>query len=102
MKTINEMTKKEFEEIPIKEDIEDIEFDSLIILPTNYNHNSGYKCMDFIACEKEKPLLDEDIKKVLAITDNLLGKLPEEIIDEFIKSKDYELYEKVIRRYKIK
>jgi len=52
--------------------------------------------------EKENPLLDEDIKNVLAITDNLLGKLPEEVIDEFVKSKDYELYEKVIKKYKIK
>lgn len=52
--------------------------------------------------EKENPLFDEDIKNVLAITDNLLGKLPEEVIDEFVKSKDYELYEKVIRKYRIK
>jgi len=52
--------------------------------------------------EKENPLFDEDIKKVLEITDNLLGKLPDEVIDEFIKSKDYELYEKIINKYKIK
>ena len=52
--------------------------------------------------EKENPLLDDEIKKVLEITDNLLGKLPEEIIDEFVKSKDFELYEKIIRKYKIK
>jgi hypothetical protein len=52
--------------------------------------------------DKENPLLDEDIKNVLEITDNLLGKLPDEVIDEFVKSKDYELYEKVIKKYKIK
>jgi hypothetical protein len=52
--------------------------------------------------EKENPLLDEDIKNVLEITDNLLEKLPDEVIDEFVKSKDYELYEKVIKKYKIK
>ena len=52
--------------------------------------------------KKEKPLLDDEIRKVLEITDNLLGKLPEEIIDEFVKSKDFELYEKIIRKYKIK
>ncbi|MEA3458200.1 MAG: hypothetical protein U9R21_05930, partial [Candidatus Thermoplasmatota archaeon] len=52
--------------------------------------------------ERENPLLDDEIKKVLTITDNLLGKLPEEIIDEFAKSKDFELYEKIIGKYKIK
>jgi hypothetical protein len=44
--------------------------------------------------------LDEDIKKVLLITDNLLEKLPEEVINEFIKSKDFELYERVINKIK--
>ncbi len=52
--------------------------------------------------ERGNPLLDDEIKKVLTITDDLLGKLPEEIIDEFVKSKDFELYEKIIGKYKIK
>jgi len=52
--------------------------------------------------EKEDFILDEDIKKVLLMTDTLLGNLPEEVIDEFVKSKDFSLYEKVINKYKIK
>ncbi|ENO11986.1 hypothetical protein MBGDC06_00559 [Thermoplasmatales archaeon SCGC AB-539-C06] len=52
--------------------------------------------------EKEDSILDEDIKKILLMTDNLLGNLPEEVIDEFVKSKDFALYEKVINKYKIK
>ena len=52
--------------------------------------------------EKEESILDEDIKKILLITDNLLGNLPEKIIDEFVKSKDFALYEKVINKYKTK
>ena len=52
--------------------------------------------------KKENILLDEDIKKFLEVADDLLGKLPEEVVDEFVKSKDYELYEKVIKKYKIK
>lgn len=50
--------------------------------------------------EEEKTFFDEDIKKVLLITDNLLEKLPEEVINEFIKSKDFELYERVINKIK--
>ena len=53
--------------------------------------------------EKSEPtLLDEDIKKLLVITDDLLGKLPEEVIDEFSKSDDFKLYSKVYSKYKIK
>ena len=52
--------------------------------------------------EKEDPILDEDIKKILLMTDNLLGDLPEKVIDEFVKSKDFVLYEKVINKYKVK
>jgi len=52
--------------------------------------------------EKEDFILDGDIKKVLLMTDTLLGNLPEEVIDEFVKSKDFSLYEKVINKYKIK
>lgn len=50
--------------------------------------------------EKENTFLDEDIKKVLLIADSLLEKLPEEVISDFIKSADFELYEKVINKIK--
>ena len=50
----------------------------------------------------EPTLLDEDVKKLLAITDNLLGELPEEVIDKFAQSKDFELYSKILNKYKIK
>jgi len=52
--------------------------------------------------KEEDSILDENIKKVLLMTDNLLGNLPEEVIDEFVKSKDFALYEKVISKYKNK
>jgi len=53
---------------------------------------------------KEEPVLsqDEDLIKVLKIADELLEKLPDEAIDEFVQSEDFELYEKVISRYKVK
>jgi len=46
--------------------------------------------------------LDEDIKKILLMTDTLLGELPEDVIDRFMQSEDFELYEKVMNKYKIK
>ncbi len=51
---------------------------------------------------KETPILDDEIRKMLSITDELLGKLPEEVIDEFAQSEDFKLYEKVMSKYKIK
>jgi len=71
------------------------------------NNNSQKTEMDIlVAGQKEMEegdlILDEDIKKILIITDDLLGNLPEEIIDEFVKSEDFALYEKIINKYKIK
>ncbi len=47
----------------------------------------------------EIELSDEEIGHTLKIVDNLLEKLPEEIIIEFIQSKDFELYERVINKF---
>ncbi|MEM0492518.1 MAG: hypothetical protein QXS02_00955 [Candidatus Thermoplasmatota archaeon] len=46
--------------------------------------------------------LDEDVKRLLLITDNLLAKLPDDVIESFAQSEDYSLYEKVMSKYKIK
>ena len=46
--------------------------------------------------------MDKDIRRVLSIVDDLLGQLPDEVIDEFAKSKDFEIYERVISKYKAK
>ena len=46
--------------------------------------------------------VDEDLQKVLLLTDTLLAELPEEILDQFIHSKEFELYEKVLNKYKVK
>lgn len=57
-KQITEMTRKEIEAIPQthgwNEDIG--EFDTLVILPTKRLHDSGYRCMYFVACVKGKPV----------------------------------------------
>jgi len=50
----------------------------------------------------EKTVLDEDVAKVLKITDELLGNLSEEQISKFAQSKDFELYERVLNKYNIK
>jgi DNA repair exonuclease SbcCD ATPase subunit len=45
--------------------------------------------------------VDEETKAMLKILDDLLEKLPEEVVDKFAKSDDYLLYEKVLDKYKI-
>ena len=46
--------------------------------------------------------LDDDLKKVLLITDSLLGELPEGVIDRFAQSEDFRLYERILNKYNIK
>ena len=47
-------------------------------------------------------LLDEDVRKLLAIVDDLLGELPDETIKKFAESEDFSLYEKIMKKYNIK
>lgn len=48
--------------------------------------------------EVVKEVTDNDTKRVLKIADELLGKLPEDVIEDFTKSKDFELYKKVMKK----
>jgi len=43
----------------------------------------------------------DETKDILTVLDQLLGRLPPEIIEEFSKSKDFKLYEKVIEDFRI-
>jgi len=54
--------------------------------------------------QEEPPLihLDDDVRELLRITDALLGELPDEIIEQFANSKEFELYQKVLSKYRIK
>jgi len=49
MKDINEWTRKEFDALPGREWDQEVQFDSLVILPTRQIHDSNYRCMDFVA-----------------------------------------------------
>ena len=57
IKSVEYWTRKEFDDLPLIEWKENkVEFDSLVILPTRHIHDSGYRCMDFVAVAKNKPL----------------------------------------------
>ena len=49
------MTKEDFEKVPERDGwAKDIgEFYSLVIIPMDYAHDSGWMCMDFVAVDKE-------------------------------------------------
>ncbi|MBI5000213.1 MAG: hypothetical protein HZB92_01605 [Euryarchaeota archaeon] len=53
--------------------------------------------------KEERDLLsvDEDVRKVLKVLDDLLANLPDELIDKFAKSPEFRLYEKVMDKYKV-
>jgi epidermal growth factor receptor substrate 15 len=45
--------------------------------------------------------IDVDTQKILKILDELLEKLPEEVVDNFARSDDFSLYEKVLEKYRV-
>ena len=57
MNGLNTWTRKDFEHLRVRRWDEDIgEFDSLVILPQRRIHDSGYRCLDFVAVIGEKPI----------------------------------------------
>jgi len=44
--------------------------------------------------------LDEETKKVLRMADDLLEKLPEEVINSFVSSEDFKVYQKIVNKAK--
>jgi len=52
-----------------------------------------------IAKKTPKETTDPAARNILQIMDDLLGKLPEPVIDEFAKSSEFENYEKIMSRY---
>ncbi len=53
-----------------------------------------------VSKKKQVSELDEETRKVLLITDELLEKLPAGVIDEFVNSKDFETYQQVVSKAK--
>jgi len=47
----------------------------------------------------ETQILDQDVAKLMPILDSLFDNLPENIVETFAQSKDFELYEKVMSKY---
>ena len=62
---------------------------------------TGFLSSPINSTSDEETTVDEDLIKLLKITDDLLGKLPEEVIKEFSQSEDFSLYEKVMKKYDI-
>ena len=63
------MTKEDFEKVPDRQGwSRDIgEFDSLVIIPQDYAHDSGWMCMDFVAVDRN----NEPICKLSGYSDVL-------------------------------
>jgi len=45
--------------------------------------------------------VDQDVKDILVILDELLANLPDDLIEKFANSDDFTLYEKVLEGYGI-
>ncbi len=52
--------------------------------------------------EKSELVSEEDLKKFLKMVDTMMEKLPDEEINKFILTKEYQTYKKVLQKYNIK
>lgn len=48
--------------------------------------------------EEMPKILNDDVKRVLKLTDEMLGKMPENNINDFVNSPDFETYKKVMKK----
>lgn len=88
---------------PTEEDIEAAEGDLGNII-SDLEAKIAELIMEKVELQKkisEATVVDEDLKRLLKVLDQLLGQLPEEVIDRFSKSDDFALYEKVLDRLKV-
>ena len=59
MTHINDMTQKDFRELPLYESWQDTieDVDSVVVLPERTKHDSGYRCMSYILCKADEVLV---------------------------------------------
>lgn len=57
--------------------------------------------VDLQAKIQEASVVDEDLRKLLKVLDQMLGQLPEDAIERFSKSDDFTLYERILDKFKI-
>jgi|GEM_PF-1445657 len=56
-KLIDDYSISDFEQLPSCNEIKNFkEFNSLVILPTNLTHDSGYRCLDYVAVKENVPI----------------------------------------------
>ena len=50
--------------------------------------------------QEPQPKFDEDVSAAITLIDELLEQLPDEVIDDFVQSDNFEIYERVVKKYK--
>ena len=53
---INEMTRKQFEELDYFKGTKEFDIDSIVLLPTKRHNQSGYNIFFVVACNKNEPV----------------------------------------------
>ncbi len=62
-----------------------------------YNTIKGYN-----GKPDQREYIDKNVKDILGTIANLLKKLPEDVIDEFSRSKDFDIYRDILSKYGVK
>ena len=53
---VNKMTRKQFEELPYLDEFEDVDVDSIVLIPSKRHHESGYNIYEIAVCNGCKPI----------------------------------------------
>lgn len=53
---VNQMSRKQFEKLPLLDKFQPDDVDSIVLLPTKRHHDSGYNYYYVIPCKDRKPL----------------------------------------------
>ena len=54
--TIEQMTRQDFLDLPLLDDMEDYDLDCIVLLPTRRRHSSGYNYFSVVACNGWKAI----------------------------------------------
>lgn len=53
---INEMTRKQFEDLSYLDEFEAVDIDSIVLIPTKKHHSSGYNIYEIVACSHHQAI----------------------------------------------
>lgn len=95
------VTHRTGQQASVDNETADVSLDKMIASLENQIGNLILEKVELQKKTSEAMMVDDDLKKLLKVLDQMLGQLPEEIIERFSKSEEFALYERILDRFKV-